>query len=122
MKKCACLMVLCLFVSPMWLDAAVVTKVSGKEIYVDAGKKDGVQIGTMMNVYRKKEIESEYGSMKFTTQIFLGRIMAYKVGSDNTVARVQEMTSVIDEGTQKAILKSDLVQPAFVVSADGLFR
>lgn len=122
MKKYAWLMVLCFLASPVWSEAAVVTKVSGKEVYVDAGKKDGVQIGTMMNVYRKKEIESEFGSMKFTTQIFLGRIMAYKVGNDHTVARIREMTSVIEEGTQKAILKSDLVQPAFVVAADGLFR
>lgn len=115
-------LVVCFLILSVGADAAVVTKVTAKDVYVNIGKKTGVQIGTMMNVYRKKEVESEYGSMKFTTQVFLGRIFAYKVADAHTVARVQEMTGIIDENTQKAILKGDLAQPAFVIPADELFN
>jgi len=115
-------LMLCCVVSVSCLDAATVSKVSDKDIYVNIGKETGVQIGTMMNVYRKKEVESEYGTMKFTTQIFIGRILAYKVGDTQTVARVKEVTSVIEEDTKKAVLKGDLAQPAFLVSADELFH
>ena len=113
---------ICFLFLSVGVDAAVVTKVTAKDVYVNIGKNTGVNIGTMMNVYRKKEVESEFGSMKFTTQIFLGRIFAYKVADAHTVARVKEMTGVIDEDTQKAILKGDLAQPAFVIAADDLFR
>ncbi|MFT5368144.1 MAG: outer membrane protein OmpA-like peptidoglycan-associated protein [Candidatus Latescibacterota bacterium] len=116
------LMVLCFAASSMCLDAATVAKVSGNDIYVDMGKKKGVQIGTMVNVYRKKEVESEHGSMKFTTQTFIARLIAYKVGDTQTVARVKEMSSVIDGDTQKAILKGDLAEPSFLILADQLFK
>ena len=119
--KCILGLILCCLVSGSWLDAATVSKVSDKDIYVNIGKETGVQIGTMMNVYRKKEVESEYGAIKFTTQIFIGRILAYKVGDTQTVARVQEVTSVIEEDTKKDVLKGDLAQPAFLISADELF-
>jgi outer membrane protein OmpA-like peptidoglycan-associated protein len=115
-------LMLCCFASASCLDAATVSKVSDKDIYVNIGKQTGVQIGTMMNVYRKKEVESEYGTMKFTTQIFIARILAYKVGDTQSVARVKEVTSVIEEDTKKAVLKGDLVQPAFLTSADELFK
>ncbi|MGA1195892.1 MAG: OmpA family protein [Candidatus Latescibacterota bacterium] len=115
-------LILCCFASGSCLDAATISKVSDKDIYVNIGKQTGVQIGTMMNVYRKKEVESEYGTMKFTTQIFIGRILAYKVGDTQTVARVKEVTSVIEEDTKKAVLKGDLAQPAFLISADELFK
>lgn len=115
-------MVLCAFVFVTGADAATVTKVSGNDIYVNMGKAKGVQIGTMMNVYRKKDVETEYGSMKFTTQIFIGRIFSYKVSENHTVARVREMTGVIEDDTKKAVLNGDLAQPAFVVEADDLFR
>jgi len=116
------LFIFCFLSMTTFLDAATVTKVSGNDIYVGIGKETGVQIGTMLNVYRKKDVETEYGSMKFTTQIFIGRIFAYKVGDNHTVARVREMTDVLEDGTQKAVLKGDLAQPAFVLSADDLFR
>lgn len=51
--------------------AATVSKTDGQDVYVNIGKKTGVQIGTMMNVYRKKEMESEYGSMKFLSLIHI---------------------------------------------------
>jgi len=120
--KYAWWVVLCCLILPFGIEAGVVTKVAGKDVFVNIGKSKGIQIGTMMNVYRKKEVESEYGSMKFTTQVFLGRIFAYKVAQAHTVARVKEMSGVIDEGTQKAILKGDLAQPAFVIAADDLFQ
>ncbi|MDA0708989.1 MAG: OmpA family protein [bacterium] len=103
------------------VEAANVTKVGDKDIYVDIGKSKGVQIGTNLNVYRTEEIESEFGKMRFTTQVFVGRILAYKVADAETVARVQLMTSSVGEDAPKAILKGDFVRPALVVPADDLF-
>jgi outer membrane protein OmpA-like peptidoglycan-associated protein len=116
------LFVFCLFGASLSVEAASVVKVSTDDVYVDMGKKKGVQIGPMFNVYRKKEVESEYGNMKFTTQVFIGRLIAYKVGDTQTVARIKEMSAKIDEDTEKAILKSDVAQSALVVLADGLFK
>lgn len=102
--------------------AATVQKVAGDEIYLDAGQKTGVQIGTIFNVYRNKEIEAEFGNLKFTTRIFIGRVYAYKVGEHDTVARVRELPSVSESDDQKAVLKDDVAQPAFVILADDVFK
>lgn len=101
--------------------AATVLDVKSGDIFLDFGSKNGVSIGTIFNVYRNKEVEAEFGNMKFTTRIFLGRVYAYKVAKDQAVARIKELPSVSD-AENKAIMAGDIAQPAFVLSADDLFQ
>ncbi len=103
-------------------DAATVQKVAGDDIYLNVGQKTGVQIGTVFNVYRNKEVEADFGNLKFATRVFIGRIYAYKVEDDNTIARVRELPSVSELDEQKAVLKHDMAQPAFVIPVDELFK
>lgn len=103
------------------VDAATVLENKKGDIYISAGNEKGISIGTIFNVYRNKEVEAEFGSLKFTTRIFLGRVYAYKVAKYQTVARVKELPAV-SEAENKAIIKGDIAQPAFILSADDLFQ
>jgi len=83
---------------------------------------DGVQIGTVMNTYRKEEIESDIGSFSVNTVIFVGRMRAVQVDQDYTVCRVTALAEHADPHRDRnAILVGDYVMPVFVVQSENLF-
>ena len=101
--------------------AADVLNVKSGDIFLNMGNKNGVSFGTIFNVYRNKEVEAEFGNLKLTTRIFIGRVYAYKVAKTQTVARIKELPSV-SNAENKAVLMGDVAQPAFILSADNLFK
>lgn len=113
---------LCLLLSATPATAATVLKVETGDIHLGIGQRDGVQIGTVFNVYRKQEIEGEFGSLKITTRAFIGRIYAYKISEGKTLARIREMPVVSESGAPATIARNDIAEPVFVLSSDDLFK
>lgn len=113
---------LCLLLFATPATAATVLKVEAGDIHLDIGQKDGVQIGTVFNVYRNKEVEGEFGNLKFTTRVFIGRIYAYKISESEILARVREMPAITEPDAPTIIDKNDIAEPVFVLSADALFE
>ena len=86
------------------------------------GSRDGLQIGTELNVYREKEIEAEFGNLKFRQTLFIGRVKAYDVQAKYTICRVVELASYSDPHRERnAVMLGDHVQPVFVVESENLF-
>ena len=92
-----------------------------RTLQLNIGKKEGVLMGTLFNVYRKEEIGSDFGNFTFTTRVFVGRIFAVKVGLKGTSARIREVPSTGHKVKNKAILSGDEIEPVFVIPADDLF-
>ena len=92
------------------------------DYYVKIGYEEGIQIGTVLNVYRKKEIEAEFGSFKIRTIMFIGRMKAYDVQDKYTIGRVIDLASYSDpHRDREAVMLGDYVQPVFVVESENLF-
>jgi outer membrane protein OmpA-like peptidoglycan-associated protein len=92
------------------------------DYYVKIGTEQGIQMGTVMNVYRETEIEAEFGNFRIKTLLFVGRMKAYDVRDQYTVGRVTELASYSDPHRDRgAVLVGDFVQPVFVVESENLF-
>ena len=92
------------------------------DYYVKIGTEEGIQIGTVMIVYRDKEIESDFGNFKIKTTAFIGLMKAVEVQSEYSVGRVIELASYSDPHRDRdAVLVKDYVQPVFVVKSENLF-
>ena len=92
------------------------------DYYIKIGAEDGVQIGTIMNVYRDQELESDFGGFKLKTTAFVGRIRAFEVRESYTVGRVSALASYSDPHRERnAVMVGDYVQPVFVVQSENLF-
>ncbi len=90
--------------------------------YVKIGSEEGIQVGTIMNVYREKEIQADFGNFKIQTKQFIGRMKAFDVKPKYTVGRVVELASYSDPHRERdAVLVEDYVQPVFVVESQNLF-
>ena len=92
------------------------------DYYTKVGSEDGVQIGMVLNVYRDREIEAEFGNFVIKTRLFIGRMRAFEVHRDYTVARVVELASFANPHRERdAVMVKDYVQPVFVVASENLF-
>ena len=86
------------------------------EYVIDLGKRDGSQVGMVLNVYRDKEIAAEIGNFKIISSVFVGRIVAHKVSAKQTIGRLHS-----GGGNRKLVQAGDYTQPALVIAADELF-
>ena len=92
------------------------------DYYAKVGSEDGVQIGMVLNVYRDQEIEAEFGNFVIRTRLFIGRMRAFEVHRDYTVARVVELATFSNPHRERdAVMVKDYVQPVFVVASENLF-
>ncbi|MCZ6633573.1 MAG: OmpA family protein [bacterium] len=87
------------------------------EYVIGLGKRDGAQVGMVLNVYRDKEITADIGHFKIITSVFLGRIIAHQVSAKQTIGRLRS-----GGGKQKLVQVGDYTQPALVIAADELFE
>ena len=86
--------------------------------YVNIGSEGGVQPGTILSVYRNKEIESEAGNFKITSRLFIGRMKAIEVHPSYCVARLVEQASYSDSHRDyDAVMAGDYVLPAISTAA-----
>ena len=86
------------------------------------GFSEGIQIGAILNVYRKKEIQADFGNFKIQTNQFIGRMKAFDVKAKYSVGRVVDLASYSDPHRERdAVLMGDYVQPVFVVASQNLF-
>lgn len=108
--------------TPLGSGREVGAEVRKNDYFVRIGGGDGVQIGTVLNTYRDKEIESDIGSFKVKTVVFIGRMRAVQVDRDYTICRVTELAENKDpHRSRNAILVGDYVMPVFVVASENLF-
>ena len=108
--------------TPFHMGGVVPDSARMNDYYVKIGTEQGVQMGTVMNVYRKTEIEAESGNFRITTTLFVGRMKAYDVRDQYTVGRVTELASYSDPHRDRAaVLVDDFVRPVFVVESENLF-
>lgn len=108
--------------TPFQMGGVVSDSARMNDYYVKIGTEQGIQIGTVMNVYREKEIESESGNFRIKTTVFVGRMKAFDVKEQYTVGRVVELASHSDpHRDRQAVMVNDFVQPVFVVESENLF-
>jgi outer membrane protein OmpA-like peptidoglycan-associated protein len=108
--------------TPFQMGGVVADSARMNDYYVKIGTEQGVQIGTVMNVYREKEIEAEFGNFRIKTLMFVGRMKAYDVKDQYTVGRVTELAGHSDpHRDRRAVMVRDFVQPVFVVESENLF-
>ncbi len=108
--------------TPFQMGGVVSDSARMNDYYVKIGMEQGIQIGTVMNVYRKTEIEAEFGNFRITTEQFVGRMKAFDVKDQYTVGRVVELASHSDpHRDRRAVMIGDYVQPVFVVASENLF-
>ncbi|MDA0748255.1 MAG: OmpA family protein [bacterium] len=108
--------------TPFQTGGAVPDSARMNDFYCKIGTDQGIQIGTEMNVYRQREIASDFGNFKIKTKMFVGRMKAFDVQDEYTVGRVSELASYSDPHRNRdAVLIGDYVQPVFVVESENLF-
>ena len=104
--------------------AAKVAPGSGRtnDYCIRLGSPDGVQFGTMLNVYRNEEIKTGIAGFKLRTRSFIGRLRVSEVYRSYCVARVLNLRSFADphQGS-RAVTVGDYVLPVFVVQSGTLF-
>lgn len=108
--------------TPFHMGGAVPDSARLNDYYVKIGTQQGIQIGTIMNVYREKEIEAEFGSFKIRTTMFIGRMKVMDAQDEYSIGRVTELAAFSDPHLERrAVLVNDFVQPVFVVESENLF-
>jgi len=92
------------------------------DYYVKFGSIEGAQIGTVMNVYRDREITADVGNFVVTDRVFIGRMYTISAHQDYCVTRVTDLAGYADpHRVLSAVLIGDYVQPVFVVESENLF-
>jgi len=92
------------------------------DFYVKFGAIEGAQIGTVMNVYRDRDIVSDVGNFTVTDRLFIGRMKTISAHPDYSVTRVTDLAKYDDpHRVLSAVLIGDYVQPVFVVESENLF-
>ena len=108
--------------TPFQMGGAVPDSAKLNDYYIKIGSLQGIQIGGVMNVYREREIEAEFGNFTIKTMMFIGRMKAFDVQEKYTVGRIVELATYSDPHCERnAVLLGDFVQPVFVVTAENLF-
>jgi len=108
--------------TPFQMGNAVPDSAKLNDYYVKIGSLQGILIGAVMNVYREKEIEAEFGNFKIKTMLFIGRMKAYDVQEKYTVGRIVELATYSDPLRERnSVMLGDFVQPVFVVTSENLF-
>ena len=92
------------------------------DYYVKFGSIEGGQIGTVMNVYRDREITADIGNFVVKDRLFIGRMRTISSHADFSVTRLTDLADYADpHRVLSAILIGDYVQPVFVVESENLF-
>lgn len=108
--------------TPFQMGGAVSDSAKLNDYYVKIGSLEGIQIGAVMNVYREKEIEAEFGNFTIKIMMFIGRMKAYDVQEKYTIGRLVELATTSDPHRERnAVMLGDFVQPVFVVTSETLF-
>ena len=101
---------------------AVSDSARASDYYAKIGTEEGITIGTVLNVYRDREIQADFGNFTIKTRMFIGRMKAVDVRAEYSVGRVLELASLSDPHRDRnAVLVGDYVQPVFVVQSENLF-
>ena len=123
------MMLLVPFLLPVQIDAAgfevTEASISDSKVQIRADREVGITIGSVLNVYRDKEIiaDASLGNFKISTRIFLGRVRAIVVQDKQTTARLMEMATHADsEDDLDRIMVGDYALPAYVIPLDRLFE
>lgn len=92
------------------------------DYYVSMGRTHGLKSGTILNVYRDKQIDDETGGTTIRTTVFVGQLTAIQVQDTYCVARLKTLASSADPLRERdAILVGDHVLPVFVIQGEQLF-
>lgn len=92
------------------------------DFYVRIGVPEGAQIGTVLNVYRDREIVADIGNFVVNDRHYIGRMRVIRTNQDYSVARVLDLADFSDpHRVLNAIIIGDYVQPVFVVASENLF-
>lgn len=95
---------------------------SANDYYVSMGRDSGLRTGTILNVYRDKQIEDETSGTIIQTRIFIGQLRAIQVQDNYCVARTVTLASSADPLRERdAVLVRDYVLPVLVIQGEQLF-
>lgn len=92
------------------------------DFYVRIGVAEGAQIGTVLNVYRDREIMSDIGNFVVKDRHYIGRMRVIRTNEEYAVSRVVDLADYSDpHRVLNAVVIGDYVQPVFVVASENLF-
>lgn len=95
---------------------------SANDYYVTIGRENGLKSGTLLNVYRDKEIEDEATGASISTRVFVGQLRAIQVQDKYCVSRVVNLAGSADPLRERdAVLVGDYILPVFVIQGEQLF-
>jgi outer membrane protein OmpA-like peptidoglycan-associated protein len=93
------------------------------DFYIRVGLQEGAQIGTVLNVYRDREIVADIGTFRVTDRHYIGRMRVITTNQEYSVSRVVDLANFSDpHRVLNAVVIGDYVQPVFVVSSENLFE
>jgi len=92
------------------------------DFFVRIGMAEGAQIGTVLNVYRDRDIASDVGNFVVKDRHYIGRMRVIRTSQEYAVARVLDLADYADpHRALNAVVIGDYVQPVFVVASENLF-
>lgn len=92
------------------------------DFYVRIGTAEGAQIGTVLNVYRDRQIVSDVGNFSIEDRQYIGRMRVVRNSQEYSIARVLDLADYSDPHRfLNAVVIGDYVQPVFVVASENLF-
>jgi outer membrane protein OmpA-like peptidoglycan-associated protein len=92
------------------------------DFYVRLGDDQGAQIGTVLNVYRDREIVADIGNFVVTDRHYIGRMRIFSTNKEYCISRVVDLADYTDpHRVLNAVVIGDYVQPVFVVASENLF-
>jgi outer membrane protein OmpA-like peptidoglycan-associated protein len=95
---------------------------SSNDYYVTIGQLNGLRTGTLLNVYRTRQIDDEVTGTTIPTQVFIGQLRPIQVQDKYCVARLAALASSADPLRERnAVLVGDYVLPVFVIQGEKLF-
>ncbi len=95
---------------------------SANDYYVTIGRLNGLKTGTLLNVYRDKQIDDETGGETISARVFVGQLRAIQIQDKFCVSRVVNLAGSADPLRERdAVLVGDYVLPVFVMQGEQLF-
>jgi outer membrane protein OmpA-like peptidoglycan-associated protein len=95
---------------------------ASNDYYVTIGREHGLKTGTLLNVYRDKQIEDETSGVSITTRVFVGQLRVIQVHDKYCVSRVVELAGSADPLRERdAVLVVDYVLPFYDIQGEQLF-
>ena len=95
---------------------------AANDYYVTIGRESGLKTGTLLNVYRDKEIEDEATGVSISSRVFIGQLRPIQVQDKFCISRTVSLAGSADPLRERdAILIGDYVLPVFVIQGEQLF-